>query len=521
MVTCQIGISIFKQNSDWVKIAVNSALDQEFDGLIECTIRVDGPDACSSSLASWLKAKEDSDSRVNVIFGDVRRGCFGSLKKVFNSSDSEFICQLDADDWLDKNVISNCIKELKLNPNAPFAYTQFLVKDEKTGLTSMGKLRDGEYNNIREIVDFSTFHCRVIRRVFYNLAGGYDSTLNYVGDYDLCLKLADLGKPIFVSVPGYYYRVHSKNTSYTSHSDLQDESYFVAKRALNRKNLDHNLILSRSVENPSIFKLDLNYGPILMAGMHKSGTSMISLIMNCFGLNIGENLLRADSDNPVGYGEDVEAISINRLALQLLNTDPDWPLLQNSYENCNTLLPASWVDRAKSYLDVRSSKTNYWGWKDPRNSILLNYWHNLSPSIRVLGVYRSFNDVMSSIRKSMYLDFAREPDYLLKMWIDYNSRILYLHNLYPQQVILVNSTSVKRDPFVLLSLLEKRWLWNISKSAPEIERDLERVVSPNLLKSKFSVDWNDIVPINLIKKAEHLFAKLEVLADINSFGVAN
>ena len=76
--------------------------------------------------------------------------------------------------------------------------------------------------------------------------------------------------------------------------------------------------------------------PIIITGMHRSGTSMVSQILYRCGLNLGEmdDLAPADgvtNDNPDGYWEKVSLVKLmDRILLRLnSNWSSPAPILEN------------------------------------------------------------------------------------------------------------------------------------------------------------------------------------------------
>ena len=69
MATCQIGISIFNQSPEWIVQSVSSALSQEGNIDILCTVRIDGPDGCDAKTLNWLNDICKIDERLFVILG--------------------------------------------------------------------------------------------------------------------------------------------------------------------------------------------------------------------------------------------------------------------------------------------------------------------------------------------------------------------------------------------------------------------------------------------------------------------
>src|ERR1700709_755262 len=68
---------------------------------------------------------------------------------------------------------------------------------------------------------------------------------------------------------------------------------------------------------------------LVIAGMHRSGTSFLASLLHGCGCLMGETLLPADAHNRPGYFEDLEFLDLNRrmLAATVLNDRPghaDW-----------------------------------------------------------------------------------------------------------------------------------------------------------------------------------------------------
>ena len=120
--------------------------------------------------------------------------------------------------------------------------------------------------------------------------------------------------------------------------------------------------------------------PLCIAGMHRSGTSMIaSLLYNC-GLNLGpdKDLLSPATDNPEGFWEHRAFMKLNDSILRELGGTWDRP---------PRTVAAGWEDeealhrlRNRAVKLVRQFQGREpWGWKDPRNCLTLPLWRGSSP----------------------------------------------------------------------------------------------------------------------------------------------
>lgn len=145
--------------------------------------------------------------------------------------------------------------------------------------------------------------------------------------------------------------------------------------------------------------------PIIVIGMHRSGTSLITRVLEQHGLYMG---WRKETNN--------EALFFLRLNEWLLaqtghawDNPPDaagWPgdmaMRQALYQGVCDVLPT--LD-AVSFWGLRGlvSRRNPfgasfpWGWKDPRNTITLPVWLDVFPDARVVHIRRHGLDVAHSL----------------------------------------------------------------------------------------------------------------------------
>jgi hypothetical protein len=144
----------------------------------------------------------------------------------------------------------------------------------------------------------------------------------------------------------------------------------------------------------------LDVTAILVAGMHRSGTSALAGTLNMLGISLGENLLAAGSDNPKGYWEHQDAVAIHERLLAAL--DRRWDDVRP--------LPAGWLssDAAKAASAEISelilhdfAESRVWAVKDPRICRLLPLWINVLCELRikpvVLFAARNPSEVAASI----------------------------------------------------------------------------------------------------------------------------
>jgi len=177
---------------------------------------------------------------------------------------------------------------------------------------------------------------------------------------------------------------------------------------------------------------------IVISGMHRSGTSLVASMIESVGLHIGDQLYpAAASDNPDGYFEDIDFLEFHENVLIKRGFNylkvPDEPIPLNKKE----------TKFAKRLIAAKLSRS-LWGWKDPRTSLFLYFWHDLLPSAKFLFVYRHPLEVLLSLLKRGGL-LVNNPVLGLEAWAKYNEKILKFFKSHPDDSTLINVHAVVRD----------------------------------------------------------------------------
>lgn len=160
--------------------------------------------------------------------------------------------------------------------------------------------------------------------------------------------------------------------------------------------------------------------PVVITGMHRSGTSLVARLLYDCGLALGDesDLLPANADNTEGFWENVRFVEVNDALLAELGGAWDVPPeLPAEWERSDRLAPI----RERALRVVHSfDGLESWGWKDPRTSLTLPFWQELLPGTRVVVLVRHPLEVARSLesRASSSRAFA------LRLWERYNRALL-------------------------------------------------------------------------------------------------
>jgi GT2 family glycosyltransferase/glycosyltransferase involved in cell wall biosynthesis len=138
---------------------------------------------------------------------------------------------------------------------------------------------------------------------------------------------------------------------------------------------------------------------ICVLGMHRSGTSVATRLMNLLGVYLGaeEHLMGPHPDNPKGYWEYQPILDLNEEILGRLGGN--WhepPISPPGWET--TAEFADLRQRARD-LVARTFTSDDWGWKDPRTCLTLPFWRQILPPVHYVICMRSPAEVAPSLEK--------------------------------------------------------------------------------------------------------------------------
>lgn len=149
-------------------------------------------------------------------------------------------------------------------------------------------------------------------------------------------------------------------------------------------------------------KNNKNNKVVCILGMHRSGTSMVTRLLNICGLYLGEadEMMPAFKDNnEKGFWEHLDFYRINEEILQLFGGESTEKMPKFSKDWQNFPLLNDLELRAKVLIKKMNSRANIWGIKDPRFCLTLPFWKKLLPNmIFVIPVRNCFN-VANSLKK--------------------------------------------------------------------------------------------------------------------------
>ena len=255
----------------YLKATIDSILAQTHTNF-ELVIWDDGSTDDSLAIANEYARK---DSRIKVFTAD-NTGQGAALVNAIASTKGKYLGTVDSDDLLHPEALFKTFEVLESDSSIGMVYTDHLVIDESGKAQGLGKRCSIPYSKERLLVDFMTFHFRLMRRDVYDAVGGIDANLGTAEDYDLCLRLSEVTKIEHLAEPLYYYRWHLDNISNTSQLEQVKCSTIAVNRALQRRGLSGKLRLSVKL-NPSFIlqRQTKVVNKVFGIGLSKTGTSSL------------------------------------------------------------------------------------------------------------------------------------------------------------------------------------------------------------------------------------------------------
>lgn len=238
--------------------------------------------------------------------------------------------------------------------------------------------------------------------------------------------------------------------------------------------------------------IKLNNTCILILGMHRSGTSMLTGILNKLNINVGNDVLQPANDNLKGFFENKKIVEINDQILEYFGYT--WDNVDKFPNNWINKLGIKFFYRKLALAIINDFKNNeFFLLKDPRICLLLplyiKLFNEIGVNLKIIYILRHPSEVAQSLEKRNNMPFEKA----INLWINYNnqadinSRDLERYILFYDNLLTNYETELHSiKEYLNLSLqINKENLINISEF---ISKDLKHNFKKNLnLNSNFRI----------------------------------
>ena len=234
----------------------------------------------------------------------------------------------------------------------------------------------------------------------------------------------------------------------------------------------------------------LNNQAIIVLGMHRSGSSALTRVLNLHGMELGSRLMAPQKDNETGFWEHQDIVDLHDQILKMLNSSWDDEILPDQWWQKRSLRP-----HRKQLADILLrdfSQHSLWGTKDPRMCRLLPLWLPLFDELNcrpvfVLGIRHPL-EVAKSLEKRNGFSLQRGE----RLWIQHSlllerSTRGFPRTIVPYERLLSDWKSVVRR---VQSVLKTPW------PKTPADREVEQFLNPAMRHHKAS-ETSDLSDLTL------------------------
>ena len=250
----------------------------------------------------------------------------------------------------------------------------------------------------------------------------------------------------------------------------------------------------------------LNNKAVLILGMHRSGTSVLTRLCNLLGMELGEHLLAAEKDNnDRGFWEHEDILDVHNAILSAL--DSSWydirPLPENWWKR-EDIQP--YKKQLKDIIIRDFTDSPLWGVKDPRLCRMLPLWHDLLDELNVIPHYihviRHPDEVAGSLQKRDYL----MPQHSWLLWAHYVLDAEYYTRDRPRSImfypeLMQNWQTNLKDT---AQIFDMKW----PNTPASIKEQVANFIDPNLRHNRHDdlapdmLEWT-ATPFTLLRQAKN------------------
>ncbi|MGK7912613.1 MAG: glycosyltransferase [Synechococcus sp.] len=234
-----ISIIMTVYNRDrFLAAAIDSILSQSYPDF-ELILWDDGSSDRSIEIARAYAAQ---DKRIQLYEAD-HLGRVPALAKATMKANGDCLGLVDSDDLLMPTALERTVDIMQKRPDVGMVYTNHSIMSAEGQELGIGKRCNIPFSKDNLLVNFMTFHFRLIRRDIFWKVGGFDTRFKSSEDYDLCLKLSEVTTIYHLPEVLYRYRSHHQSMSSAGQLEQIEYTYAAISQALKRRGLRDKLEL--------------------------------------------------------------------------------------------------------------------------------------------------------------------------------------------------------------------------------------------------------------------------------------
>ncbi|WP_421656444.1 glycosyltransferase family 2 protein [Leptothermofonsia sp. ETS-13] len=245
----------------YVGEAIESILAQTFDNF-EFIILDDGSTDGSGQI---LKHYQQRDGRIKIISRE-NKGLIATLNEGIDCATGRYIARMDADDIALPERFSKQVEFLETHPDYVVVGSKVLLIDpEGLPICPFSTLTEHEAIDAAHMEGKGGAICHpasMLRRDILQKLGGYRQEMKYAEDFDLFLRLAEVGKVANLPHILLKYRMHANSIGYTKRLEQLKSNFQALKEAHHRRSIDFQITFMHEVIN--------NEGDVNLSKIHRA-----------------------------------------------------------------------------------------------------------------------------------------------------------------------------------------------------------------------------------------------------------
>lgn len=249
---------------------------------------------------------------------------------------------------------------------------------------------------------------------------------------------------------------------------------------------------------------------VIVSGMHRSGTSMLTKALELLSVNMGSNLMLADESNEKGYMEDLDFVEFNDNILWQIGHRWDGTsiLKQNDFEK---IASAPNIKNAINLISDKIDNVSCLGVKDPRFSKIFPFWKIVFQKINISVFYviaiRNPLAVALSLKRRDGFDFDKS----FWLWASYSLQSsFYTSDCNP---IYVEYENMLRNPKKEIIRLSKSLGMNLIGN---LDKHIASFIDPRL-NHYSSFNQQELAEISTPLMIAELYAKQKSIASDSNY----
>lgn len=238
-----------------------------------------------------------ADQRIRLIKAK-HQGQGLALNTAYSFASGKYLAQLDSDDWLAPDAFAETVAVLEAVPEAVMVYSNYYDVNETGSVLHLGHRCHIPYSKERLLLDLMVFHFRLFRREAFEQVGGIDPQYECAPDYDLSLKLSEIGEVVHLEKALYFYRRHANSISSAKQLEQIRYSHRAVASALKRRNLTEHISVEVQLRPKLVFKRNATpaknsleqKAKVFGIGLGKTGTASLRMALEILGYRTTHSL---------------------------------------------------------------------------------------------------------------------------------------------------------------------------------------------------------------------------------------